>query len=328
MKEKIYYWLNKISPVIGIILFLFIISRINLSIFLKHLPQINWLIVSLTFILMFFNLLIKNWRWQLMLKKHHINYSFGKSLLIYSSGIYFGALTPGRIGELGRLYYLKKDNHPTTESLTTLFLDKILDLAFVFIIGVFSLAYFHQYLKIEYRYVFVILFFLIAFLAANRLIPFLLPTVNQKILKLKQQVKDNFSEYRLIDLINFSILTALSWLIYFYIAYLLTLAVGIYNISFIYSSLVMNLTSLISLLPISIMGLGTRESLFIFFYQLKNQPAELSLTVSMIILLVNLSTIFLGFIAWLLLKFKTSSSLLPATGSSGEPSHNHPLNKP
>jgi len=319
MKAILKNILGKITPAIGVVLFLFILNRINFNYFVTHLPRVNWLLVGFTFILMIINVLIKNWRWQLMLKKHGIDYSFKKSLSIYLSGIYFGALTPGRVGELGRLYYLKKDNHPTIGSLTTLFLDKILDLIFVFIIGLLSLAYFHQYLQIEYSYVFIVLFFLAAFLAANRLIPFLMPTVNSKILELKKQIRENFSEYKPIDLFNFFMLTAISWIFYFYVAYLLTLAVGIRNISFFYSSMVMNLTSLISLLPISILGLGTRESLFIFFYQLKNQPAELSLTVSMLILLLNIFIIFLGFAAWLLMKFRSSSSPSDSTGSSAEP---------
>ncbi|MCX6796329.1 MAG: lysylphosphatidylglycerol synthase transmembrane domain-containing protein, partial [Candidatus Falkowbacteria bacterium] len=156
---------------LGIFLFLYILSRINFSDFFNKLPQINlWLILLLPPLIIIINL-IKAWRWRIMLSRQNINYPFTQIILIYLSGIFFGAITPGRIGELGRLYYLKKDQHSTFNSLTTLILDKVLDLILALILGVAGLFIYSRYLHINQTYISVFIVLLILFLLFNHHAP-------------------------------------------------------------------------------------------------------------------------------------------------------------
>ena len=52
---------------------------------------------------------LKSWRWHYLLKMQEVDYGLRQAFPAYFSGIYLGLATPGRLGELSRVFYLTND---------------------------------------------------------------------------------------------------------------------------------------------------------------------------------------------------------------------------
>ena len=123
--------------------------------------------------------------------------------------------------------------------------------------------------------------------------------------KNKDRIEGHFSDFynELQKLIDFRLffsgsLTCVSYLIFFIQCYLLTIAMGL-SISFVTISLFMAISNLISFIPISISGLGTRDAVLIFLFFLIGLKPELAVTYAFLVF-VNFFIVvgLLGFIAW------------------------------
>ena len=60
-----------------------------------------------------------------------IKYSLKDSFLMYCSGLYLGVVTPGRMGEIAKALYLKKDGYSMGKSLVGAVLDRLADFIFL-----------------------------------------------------------------------------------------------------------------------------------------------------------------------------------------------------
>ena len=105
--------LKKYIKYAGIFVFLYIYSVIDISkvFFIIFNSKIEYLLTSL--ILTLPQLFLKSYRWMLLMKQQKIIYSPKDSFLIYLSSIYIGVITPGRLGELSKAIYLKKEKNIT-----------------------------------------------------------------------------------------------------------------------------------------------------------------------------------------------------------------------
>ena len=68
--------------------------------------------------------LIRNYAWQLILKEQKIKISFFRSLKIFFIGYFYGSFTPGFIGQIVRVPYLKQE---TGEPYGKLFVNTLID---------------------------------------------------------------------------------------------------------------------------------------------------------------------------------------------------------
>jgi len=100
---------RKTIPFIGIAIFAYLIYNIGVNniiqIFMK-IPPVNILIILL---LLIPSLLITNYQWGIVLKKHKFNISFKKSLEILLVSGFYSSITPGKIGTWIKVYFLKKE---------------------------------------------------------------------------------------------------------------------------------------------------------------------------------------------------------------------------
>ena len=72
--------------------------------------------------------LLKGKRWQLILASQRLQYGFGEAQRMYWSALFIGVVTPGRLGELSRLAYLKQDGVPLGQAMAGVIVDRLLDL--------------------------------------------------------------------------------------------------------------------------------------------------------------------------------------------------------
>ena len=122
--------------IVGIFGFYFILfSKIDFGGTLNIFKNINLYIFILSLFIGIPYFLMANVRWNLLLKSQGIAYSYRNSLIIYLVGVSIGTITPGKLGELAKFYYLKKDGNPSLPSLLVTLVDRILDLIILALIA-------------------------------------------------------------------------------------------------------------------------------------------------------------------------------------------------
>ena len=300
--------LKKIYPLIGILIFILILAKIDIFELFSIFKNINPLFFGFAILIYLFYLLLRILNWKYLLSLKGIHYSFKNTLLVYLSGMFIGLITPGRLGDFTKAYYLKKEGHSFIKSFVTVFIDRLFDVSFLFIIGYFSMFFFTLFFKKQ--------ILLLTLLILVAIIGFFLISLNKKLIKVllkkmfkkfipekyKEKIKigflDAYSELKSFNkrklILSFMIIS-LSWFVYFFQMYLVTIALNI-NISFTYVIICLAISSLFAMIPISISGIGTRDAVFIFLFLIIGLTKELAISFSLAVLFFMLIASILGLI--------------------------------
>ena len=234
---------SKFLRLTGLLILLYILSTLEYRKLFAVLLDINvfYLLVYMLFYYIFF--WAKVVRFSYILKFYGYRPSFSNLLGATIESQYFGFITPSRVGESIKIIYLQdRENIPKRASTLAYLYDRFQDLYFMAFMGVLSFIFI---LKLPINIYLVIFSFLMVFLFffKNRFI---------KVLAEKFKVE------------NITYLNLKSDLYLFLQYYYLALSLGV-EINFFYLSAVTVIGALASLIPLSISGLGIRESVFIFY---------------------------------------------------------------
>ncbi|MAF13888.1 MAG: hypothetical protein CMI53_03275 [Parcubacteria group bacterium] len=309
---------DKLIYLFGIGLFIFILSKIDFGYYLSLLNQIDIIYIVGAIFLGLPIIMIRSFRWKMILSTMGISYSFKDSFLAYLSSIYIGSFTPARIGEFSKVYYLKSDGHPLVPGIVSVFLDRLSDLLFLLIVCLASFFYFTSYLDsssvIFFSLVILIVLILLIFIVYKKGI---YKSVLKKIFfgltpkKYRKNANlvfsdfvERFKQFKLNDYLVISFLTFFSWLLSFVMSWWIVKAMNLDYLGFIYTAIVLALSMLISLVPVSIYGIGTRDALVILLFGLKDVAAEKAIIFSMLLLLITVATTIFGLVAWILKPIK------------------------
>lgn len=300
--------IKKYSFLIGFIILGIIISRIDIKNLVEALKQANYFLIITSLLILIPNFLIKSWRWNYLKKIQNIKFKLIDSFLIYIVGFLIGIVTPAKIGELSKILYLKNKNNSLGKSMVSVFLDRFLDIIYFLVFGYFGIIFALK--KLTYQINLIYLFLLISVLILFVLVKLdyhklFLKKIFYLIIPKKYQIelKINFSEFlndlNLISIKNYIVafsITVVSWLIYYYQMYLFALSINL-NVPFIPLALVVTISTLISLIPISFLGIGTREATLIFLLQTYTKDISNIILFSQLILLLNISAVVIGIFA-------------------------------
>ena len=100
--------LTKFIPVIGIILFLYILFNIGFGKIIHAFSLIPWHYYILALLVFIPKLLLAGLKWQYINKNQDIYISYFTVIRLYLLGLFYGSVTPGAIGMHIRVYYLRK----------------------------------------------------------------------------------------------------------------------------------------------------------------------------------------------------------------------------
>jgi len=271
--------IRKFLPIIGIGVFIFLIVKLDVIKIFEEIKNLNLLYLPFIFIFIFIFLFIQPLKWFIIAKKQNIKIPFFYAFKINLISNFYGLVTPGKLGTIIRTDYLKRKGTETGKGLSNFVIEKILDLCslFIFAIG-FGLLFYKKILPPEYLYLLLILFgiilalFLIFCRKKNSKI--LLRFVYKKFIpnKFKEKSKilfnsfyDNFPSLPFLSLCLFVNLSV--WTINYFIIYLIGLSLGI-EINFIPFLAIMAVSTLVTQIPITINGFGTRELTLIGLFSL------------------------------------------------------------
>ncbi len=296
----------------GIITLIIILVKIDVGKLSRILCQINIIYLALAIILDIPLLLIKSYRWNGLLNMQKIGYSSWQSFLIYLSSLYVGFVTPGRLGEFIKAAYLKSDKSVSlSKGMSSVLVDRLFDLYLLVIFGLIGIWKFDILGKLSNTSLFLLLIFILSPLLIlnkqlmGKVIGLIYKFVIKKKTQLRDKVEEGFDDFYngINQLINFklvfsALLTCLSYLVFFIQCYLIAIAMGI-STNFITITLFMAISNLISFIPISISGLGTRDAILIYLFSLIDLSPELAVSYAFLVFI----TFFvcgglMGAVAW------------------------------
>lgn len=295
---------------LGLLIFAFILYKVDWSGLLAVVREMKGCYLLLAALLIFPLLLLKSYRWYLLLRIQGLQYDFGLVCVDFVNGNYVGLITPGRLGELVRVAYLKEAAHTSYgQALSNVLFDRLLDLGLTMTVGLVGLLVYRPSEVLTALAVAALLPIagVLAFVLFNRrsleelLSRFYRLLVKQREEDIRTFLRDfyaglaQFWHVRLVFPLLVSI-AAYSCIILQ--GYLLTLTAG-FSVAVPYLAFCISTVVLASLLPFSISGVGIREATLIALLGAQNITAAHSLTFSLLFLAVsNLSGALIGLVGW------------------------------
>lgn len=272
---------------LGIAMFVVLLFRIDFTGALHLLPSVS---KALLMAGLFFQLLVlaaKGIRWHLMNGNSNSAVVWKQSLGRFYESYAIGIVTPGRMGELLKAGHETESSHMLA-ALIRVLAERGLDIGvFVLLAGLSVLA--GDYLTWPTFWSWLIIFagfaaILISMmlLASGRfinLINQLLSHLPGKVGKIKL-ARNDMNSSRASFIIVLSLISNLS---YFVSCYFLALATGL-EAGFVWTSGAVAVSGLLNMLPVTIMGVGTRELTFLFVFSAF--PQALVLSFSLLVMLV------------------------------------------
>tara|TARA_Y100001970_G_scaffold266245_1_gene354671 strand:- start:12691 stop:13410 length:720 start_codon:yes stop_codon:yes gene_type:complete len=230
--------------------------------------------------------------------------------MAYLSSLYIGYITPGRLGEFVKVIYLKSNRGISlSKGFSSVLIDRIFDLYLLIILGIIGLWQFDILGELTGIY------FLLLIVTVGP--PFLLfnKRISKKIInilfvftimkKIKDKVEESFQNFydSLKELINIKLLlsvffTFIGYSLFFLQCFIIAKALSL-PIDLITITLFMSISNLISFIPISISGLGTRDATLILLFSIIGLKPELAVSYSFFIFIIFfVSGGLLGAISW------------------------------
>jgi uncharacterized protein (TIRG00374 family) len=128
---------------IGLGILALILLRLDLKATAEALAGVHWgyLLLALAANPLLFGL--KAWRWRVLLRLQDIDYAWHDAFLAFVAGLFLGLITPGRVGEMGKALYLKQDcDVAIGAGMASVLMDRLFDLYTILVLGTIGLAWF------------------------------------------------------------------------------------------------------------------------------------------------------------------------------------------
>ncbi|MFA6525945.1 MAG: lysylphosphatidylglycerol synthase transmembrane domain-containing protein [Candidatus Buchananbacteria bacterium] len=306
-KNKTYSILLRL---IGFSVFAYILFSIDFQLLAERILGINIIYLIIGFILTLGVAVAKALRWHSILNSLGIMISKFLSIKLYWLGLYVGIITPGKIGEVIKVYFLKAKGFSSAKSLLSIIIDRFLDMLVIAVLGgVVTLFYLRfMALQIIILSLAIILFFGLAYYLFNNksrlskwLDDFLKENINDKFYGYFASFFGACSELRNIKLgyiaVSF-IYLVISWMLYYGANYMIALSLHL-DISpmLLLAAIIAAIIS--SLLPISIAGIGTRDVSIIYVFSSAGISRETAIIFSFFVLVIDLLAVSFGLIPYL-----------------------------
>lgn len=272
---------------ISIALLIFLFRRVDIVSLLKIIKNADKGLLFLAFLVCSLPYILSIFRWEMLLKAIKINLSLKRIIISFSGGIFFNLFLPSTIGgDLMRSLDLAAHTKRPKEVIATVFLDRLSGYTGLVIMALIALFFGHKIL--EDRSVFYAVAVIIGVLVVILLVLFNKSVYSwiNKLLhspdagKIRELIKNlhqeihYFREHKKIIICNVFLSTIIQTIppLAFYV---IALAIGI-KLNLVYFFIFIPIIGAITLLPISIGGLGLRDAAVVYFFAkagLSHDPA-------------------------------------------------------
>ena len=295
---------------IGVAVFIVILLRIDLREMWRILRTVDLMFVLLSLLLQAIGLAISTLRWQLIMNRLNIQFPFIRSFAHQLIGTAAALVTPGQLGEFVKVLYHRQEGVPVAESLLSVIVDRAYDLVMLLLFGFIAFAILvglSPPLTVGISLVGGVML-LTGFLLARRgeqFRPWLTITLTKigpkpyrKALQENAlQLAGQISQFKLSFLFTCTLLTVFNYTFLLFRVYALVLALHL-DVPFWYFAMVVPLLRLVGLIPISVLGLGTRDLTAIYLLGQVGVSEEAALLVSALGLITLQIQALIGLVMW------------------------------
>ena len=239
------------------------------------------------------NLFLQTQKWRQLIRLEKPRVSRGEVMSSLLAGLTLGFITPGRLGELGRGFFIKDVSWQSVLGLTVI--DKLVSLIVIYFAGLIGLSYFLQ----THLHFYVWLPAVLTGIALILLVLFFLmrPDILRSLLQRFEVIWSNRSKARefaacvskmtatlTLKVLCLGILQYLTFILQFYLLIIAFAPLSLWQ-GFMAISAIMLVKTV---LPIAIGDLGIRESAAIFFCGLFNVASSAALDASLLLFIINI----------------------------------------
>ncbi len=277
----------QLLKLIGVALFLWILSRIDRDALFLHLRNAEPLGIAASFLGLFLMYALKAARWHVLVRSTGLTPSWMDSWRLFNIGIFLGAITPANMGEMGRAAYLRRMGVHTGTALAIPLIDRIADVAIMGTVGIWSIGF-----------IFGWQWSLIAG-CTGILGMGIVGILWERSKGLRAQEWLAFLQILARPPMLYGVLlwTILSWIVYFGWTFLLAQALGL-SVSFPVLAAALTLTGILVFIPIAPSGLGTREAALITFLAPYGIAAPQAVALALVVFLLVIGSSTLGLWYW------------------------------
>lgn len=295
--KQVLWNLIKICISVGLILYIFLF-QVDIQEVWKILLSARWLPLLFGALIMVFGIVLRAYRWQILIKALNIHLPLSQLTYFYFLGAFFSMFLPSGIGgDAVKMAKLSQSTGKIPESIGTTLVERATGLWVLFILALFALPFSMSYLPTEWIPFITIV--TISGVIGGWLVmgtP-LIPWIGKKIKLPYQDSMVRF--YHSVSELGWRALTFACFISLVFDLFLIllvdliaislgvSLPVGVF---FLFTPII----SFSLIIPISVGGLGVREQTFILLFQAVGIPPDIATTMSLLFYL--LTTILTGLI--------------------------------
>jgi hypothetical protein len=265
--------------------------------------RIGYFLLSLLGVI--FVLGIKSYRWRLLIRNEGATYSAYKGFAAYMASDAVGIVTPGRIGEIARLYYLREESDISFYSaFKTIVSDRIFDFT---MLGWFGLSGMLFYFKTFgdhpglYYALGVLGLVILAYFFTIKFLSIILSSKKVSRLPVIRFVYESFQAVIGKRSLGMWAITVLAYSMYFGFSWLIMISLHL-TPSYMDVVFIMSIMSLSTIIPLSVAGFGTREATLVLLFSYYGLASETAISFS----LMHFTAFFLwggliGLVFWVLM---------------------------
>lgn len=290
--------LRLIGPLILVLIFYF---YVDFGALMQIILVLRWRFFFISLALVPPLVFLRSSRWRNILARNAIHYSRWQCFQIYF--VEMVAITvAAAVGTFAKAVYLKRDGYGVMRPVLTIIVDKYYDYLLPLIFGVTSVFLLWLKLTSDIGLLLLVCVTCVAFIPARKasllLLTRLIPVRLKKLLSNKGwSIEDHVLQVH--DTLNFGIYlySVAAFGLYFVCIYCLSEGLNL-ELRFFQVVLIMTVTSLITLIPISFLGIGTRDAGLLVVFKWFGYAPEQAVALSMALLLLRIAIVFMGSIFW------------------------------
>jgi glycosyltransferase 2 family protein len=297
--------LIKIAVTLAILLFLFWKVEFSTQSFGETLRSVklSYFLFSLLGVILVLG--IKSFRWRLLIRNEGSDYSASKAFGAYMASDAIGIVTPGRIGEIARLYYVRQDTPISFyAAFKTIVSDRIFDFTMLGWFGLSGMLFyfktFGDYPGIYYT-IGILMLFIIGYILVIWFLGFILRYPKIHRIPVVRFFHESFLAVVRKNAVPMWGITFVAYFMYFAFSWLIMIALHL-SPSYTDVVFIMSIMSLSTIIPLSVAGFGTREATLVLLFAYYGLASETAISFS----LMHFAAFFLwggliGLVFWLLM---------------------------
>ena len=293
MRFTSYIWKQKFK-IIGLALFLFIISQLDMSRLLATLKTADYRLFALAILFSVPNIFIKALRWRYLARSKGM--SISQAFKYYWIALFWGAVTPGKVGELFKVTYLKDHGLSSGSATAVTVIDRLIDIICLFLLLYVAMFFVSFGMTGE-------IIWATALLVAGIIASILVLAFWRRFIKLFTGHIDSFyaqaRSYGLKTWLLALFATFFTWGLFIVQRYIIAYALGI-KVEPAYFAVVMLAMAFVTMIPISIQGIGTRDLVLVHFLGKVGYSKAEAVALAALILCLMIFNTFIGYFTYLL----------------------------